>query len=904
MFLLDSTVNKWGRFSSIAAELMDEVLLEEATSILSLLWKALKLRLLYVGLFLPLVVLDLAVATLSTICLGVAAAFYSDKAQADVLEKFKFFATLIGKNFYALLASPIGLFEPEMVLFFTEPKKDNVVAEHPINEAELQALLARANDENLKVCVRGAGRSQGKQFLPADGERAMIIDMSHFNAVRINDDGTATVGAGAHWGEVQREANKNRKALKVMQASNIFSVGGSIGANIHGWDHHTGVLSNAIRSMDVLKADGSIVTTHQGEELFNHVAGGYGLYGIVLRATIELAPNELLKRTSVRVAPSDYLAHFNSALRDNTDNRMHLYRLSLNPKGLLKDGFTETYAVEDSTPRETEYLQSEAEQGTRSQRILVRLAKRYGQVRHQYWKDEAEHCANHEPLMTTNEVMQAPINAMFNHATSEMDWLQEYFLPGDQLASFVDALGDLLMENDVKLLNASVRFVKQYDASPLSYAPGCDRFAVVLCFNQSMQKSKIRETQKWLREAQKLAVTHQGSYYLPYQHVSSPETFAQSYPSEKIEAAKAAKAALDPDNRFASGMYDKYINPKPDTGAKHVKAIMSDAKHRETFKGFLTHILKRVNIDVEHQMYALLDDILLYADTHAEIYQALCDRLPEIMPNAGSDLLAQLDSLAAIKTELGEQAVLSLPASTTKIDGIVEIGSPGRYVNGFRKNYTVTGKIVTVNDSEPGLKDCIDAGALHPYDEHLTLDYNAMEHLASLEDNSADVVTCYVGLHHFPNEETLGAFLDAVRRVLRPNGHFLLVDHDVQEDSIECSMANMAHFIFNAVNGVPLADELAEVRDFKPIATWRALLEKHELFDATEGPDVPMIRAEDPTRNRMVVFSPTPKLVPIVTPVHTSDTRASVASFGLFGTQASYAANTTDTSPYPSLDGL
>ncbi len=635
-------MSKWGRFSSIAADLMDEMLAEETTSFLSLSWKAFKLRVVYVGLFLPLVVLDLALATLSTIFLGVAAAFYSDKAQADVLENFKFFATLIGKNFYTLLASPIGFFEPELVLFFTEPKKDNVIAEQPKDEAELKALLARANECNLNVCVRGAGRSQGKQFLPADGQDAMIIDMTHFNDVRMNDDGTATVGAGAHWGEVQREANKNKKALKVMQASNIFSVGGSIGANIHGWDHHTGVLSNAIRSMDVLTANGVIVTTHQGEELFNHVAGGYGLYGIVLRATIELAPNELLKRTSVKVSPTDYLKHFNDELRDNTNNRMHLYRLSLNPNGLLKEGFTETYAVEDTTPRKTEYLQLESEQGTRAQRILVRLAKRYGQLRHQYWKAESRDCAQNEPLMTTNEVMQAPINAMFNHATSEKDWLQEYFLPAEELANFIDELGDLLMKNDVKLLNASVRFVKQYDASPLSYASGCDRFAVVLCFNQSMKKSEIREAKKWLREAQELAVAHRGSYYLPYQHVSSPETFEGSYSRDKIAAAKQAKERLDPENRFASGMYDKYINPKPDTGAKHVKAIMGNAKHRETFKGFLTHILKRANIDVEHQLYALLDDILLYSDTHAEIYQALCSRLPEIMPNAASDLFARL----------------------------------------------------------------------------------------------------------------------------------------------------------------------------------------------------------------------------------------------------------------------
>lgn len=847
-------LERWGKWSSFAANTIDQYLLEDSNTWFSYLWNGFKARFVYTAFFVPLLVIDFVISSLTTMALAMLAAFSSDAIQASFLESFKTYSTLVGKSFYALMASIIGFFEPEMALFFTEYSTVNTALK-PQNADELKSILQRANNEGLKVCVRGAGFSQGKQSAPGFAERALVIDMSAFNYIRVHDDDSATVGAGAIWQDVQLEANKHKKALSVMQASNVFSVGGSIGSNIHGWDHHTGVLANTIKSLEVMKADGEVVTTYPGEDLFNHVVGGYGLYGIVLSAKMKLVDNELLKRTSKKVEPKDYVNHFIKHVRDDDSKRMHLYRLSLKPGKLLQEGFTDTYEVEDATPRVTKNLEFEGERGTRAERILVRFAKRFDFARDIYWRGEQASCdIDHEP-MTTNDIMQPPINALLSHAESEKEWLQEYFIPGDELAGFIESLGHLLDEHDVKMLNASVRFVKQYDASPLSYAHSGDKFAVVLCFNQSMQPSKIIEARKWLREAQNLAVQSGGTYYLPYQHVSSPETFKKSYPH--AEKAKAYKEQVDPQGIFNTGMYDKYLQHDYEAdGAKHVKSIMKSPEHREAFKGFISHVLMRGDIDA---LYKVLDDVLEYCDTHEEIYAELCQRRDEFMPNTLTDIQDQLGSLDAIKKALGQQAKLSLPLNTTKIDGIVEVGSPGRYVQGFKAKYDVSGKVYSVNATEPSWADCIDAGALHPYDTWVKLDYDTPD-LSQIPSKSVDVVTCYIGLHHFPNEAALSKFLQDVRRVLRDDGHFLLVDHDAPENTIQSSMAHMAHFIFNAVNGVSVEGELAEVRNFKSIADWRAILEKHDLFDATEGPDVPMIREGDPSCNRMVSFSPTSRL--------------------------------------------
>lgn len=884
MSFLSEVSNKLGRFSSFPANMMDRTFLEEPKSTLGKFWQGLKVRAIYTFLFVPMLVVDMAISLVTTFAYTFGILFRSDDVKDYYIKQQTKYSDLFSKSLLALIASPIGFFEPEVALFFVEATPElaagkyyrakGVMVLKPDSEEALQAFMVDANKNNKKICVMGAGRSQGKQFLPGDKGQAIVIDMSKFNSIIVNPDTkTARVGAGVIWKDVQRKANDQKLALKVMQASNIFSVGGSIGCNIHGWDYHTGTLSNAIESIDILLADGTIEkNVTPDRDLFKHVVGGFGMYGIVLGATLKLADNERLKRTSVLQDPGGYVDYFNKNLKNNTDARLHLYRLDLDSKNLLKTGFTETYEVDEKQPGavETPNFNVERERGQRYQRFFVRIAKRYASFRSWYWKTERDDFQkDDQPVLTTNEIMQAPINAMFNPSVSETEWLQEYFMPEDSLAAFLEELSVLLMKNEVTLLNATVRFVKQHDDNPLSPSYGSPRFAVVLCFNQSLQPEQVVHAQKWLRASQDLAVKHGGSVYLPYQHMLSPEVFDKSYP--QASKVNDYKQRVDPEGRFASGFYEKYMNADAaqQEEVRHVDCIMNSEKNKKAFKGFLSNILKRVDGDA---LYKLLDEIRDYKDTQAEMYTELCHRLPEIMPVGLGDVSNKLSSLYAIKNDLKKQAKILLPDDLKVIDGVVEVGSPGRFVNGFREYYKVTGKVVAVNDAEPSMMDCVDAGAMHPYDQLIKLDYEALD-LSGLKDNSADVLTCYVGLHHFTPEK-LEIFLDEVRRILRPEGHFMLVDHDVYNDDVN-SMAHMAHFIFNAVNGVPLEDELAEIRDFKPMTEWVKLLEKHGLYDATGVTNVPMVRLGDPTENCMVAFSLDPKLVrkaePLVSSGNVSD---------------------------------
>ena len=97
-----------------------------------------------------------------------------------------------------------------------------------------------------------------------------------------------TVQSSISWAQIQEVVNPYQLAVKVMQSSNIFSIGGSISVNAHGRDPRYGPLVETIDQMDIMLFDGNIKTISQNKntDLFQAVIGGYGLFGVILEAEI------------------------------------------------------------------------------------------------------------------------------------------------------------------------------------------------------------------------------------------------------------------------------------------------------------------------------------------------------------------------------------------------------------------------------------------------------------------------------------------------------------------------------------------------------------------------------------------------------------------------------------------
>src|SRR2546425_2772281 len=306
---------------------------------------------------------------------------------------------------------------------------------------DVRAALAFARDNGLKVSVAGVRHSMGGQ---AFARNAVVLDMTRLNQMSLDaQTRTLTVQSGATWHDIQSFLHP-RFAVMAMQSTDIFTVGGSIAVNAHGMDHQAGSVGRTIRAMRVMLADGSIQTLSPTDNprLFQLIVGGYGLFGVILDADLEVTPNVVYRSERRVIRYREFPAVFNDEIGPAPQYGLMYGHLSTAPHSFLDEMLLYTYRRESAPGgvippprggragrprRPVFYLPQQGARPPRPQWVggkKVQPAPEACPVSRNQALAEGEAC-----LVSRNHPMHDSVRYLKNALADETDILQEHFVP-------------------------------------------------------------------------------------------------------------------------------------------------------------------------------------------------------------------------------------------------------------------------------------------------------------------------------------------------------------------------------------------------------------------------------------------------------------------------------------------
>ena len=709
----------------------------------------------------------------------------------------------------------------------------------------VEHVQAAIRDSSGPISVGGGRFSMGGQTASFD---SLHLDMRGLNQIVefSPSERWIRVQTGIRWCDIQRFLDPHDLSVKIMQTYANPTVGGSLSVNAHGRYMGQGPLILSVRSITMILADGTKQTASPTEnsQLFHGAIGGYGGLGIIVEAVLELAENRRVAGMPVKLATTDYLRHFRENVRGNGHAIFHNADLYPPHYSQMR---SMTWIETDKPVTQTNRLMNLRSSFPLERYFFWAISETpTGKWRREFLIDpllyfrQRVHWRNYEAGYDVAELEPASRA----HTTYV---LQEYFVPINRFDEFVPRLAEILRRHQVNVLNISVRHALADPGSLLAWARE-EVLAFVLYYKQGVAVQDRGRVGVWTRELIDAVLSVGGAYYLPYQTHATAEQFHRAYP--RAEECFRLKKQFDPDFRFRNALWDKYYAPTlapsavVKAEASEFRQVFANAPGSDAIYRFLQNVF---HLYPEDKFHHIIQDACARFRTDQEIYEHIQASLPSIKTPL-SDLTYALPALTKQKREMSRQT-LALLGDRQSFKGYVEIGSVGRYISDLRKHVVFTGPVWIVNDIAPGNGpgDIMERGQLAKLGKFVLLDYQPLDS-KGIAPSSIELLTCFIGLHHCP-DELLDGFVKSIHRVLRPGGLFIIRDHDAgtPEFAVFCSLV---HTIFNSGLKVPCATNAAEFKHFASADEWSRRIVERGFRDL--GPR--LLQENDPSDNTLMAF--------------------------------------------------
>ncbi len=155
------------------------------------------------------------------------------------------------------------------------------VVVRPTGAADVITAVEFGRDHDLPIAVKGGGHSVAGHAVCDDG---LVIDLAPMSSVRVDPDARRVrVGPGATMADLDHETQAFGLATPGGVISTTGVAGLTLGGGIGWLSRNYGLAIDNLRSVDIVTAEGELVTASENEnpDLFWAIRGGSGNFGVV-----------------------------------------------------------------------------------------------------------------------------------------------------------------------------------------------------------------------------------------------------------------------------------------------------------------------------------------------------------------------------------------------------------------------------------------------------------------------------------------------------------------------------------------------------------------------------------------------------------------------------------------------
>ena len=442
----------------------------------------------------------------------------------------------------------------------------------PRSLAEVRAAVLHARRRGLAISVAGGRHAMGGQQFLMGG---LALDMRGMNRILDFDpeQGLVTVEAGATWPELMR-GYLSRQAGSAVQwgirqkqtGADSLTIGGAVAANIHGRGLAYPPFSADVESLQLLSADGELVTCsrEQHPDLFRMVVGGYGLFGVVTSARLRLVRRQKVERVVELLGLPELMQSFDARIRAGYTYGDFQFATDPASPGFLTDGVFSCYRpVDDARPIAANQLRLHQADWRRllylahvnKRRAFIEFTDFYlrssGQL---YWNDTHQ-------LNIYLDDYHGRLDAHLGARVPGTELITELYVPREHLTSFMSTVREDFLRHRVDFIYGTIRLIERDEDAFLAWAR--DDFACVI-FNLHIDHhaATLARARADFQRLIDRAIQFHGSYFLTYHRYARRDQLLRCYP--QMPEFLRRKRDFDPHERFSSDWY------------RHQAALLSD----------------------------------------------------------------------------------------------------------------------------------------------------------------------------------------------------------------------------------------------------------------------------------------------------------------------------------------